>query len=141
MTLGGLRDFFRTRLDGLGYSEWTDGFNVENIPSTLLDKSYHLAVGSIKGFVANQLHHQFEYPLTVSVAFKGFLNPSEAIDLSLDAAQEILEDILDPAQRLQTDGLKDIRPLGIDVRPLAESNDNTVVVEIKFTAYFIFAFC
>jgi hypothetical protein len=139
MTLGGLRAFFRTRLDGLGYTEWTDGFNIENIPSTVLDMSYHLAVGDIRSGPANQLLHVFDYPLTVSIFLKGFRDPAEAIDLGLDAGQEILEDILSPAQRLQTDGLKDIRPGSIAVRPLADSNDNTVVVEMEFRA--VMAFC
>jgi hypothetical protein len=78
MTLGGLRAFFRTRLDGLGYTEWTDGFNIENIPSTVLDMSYHLAVGDIRSGPANQLLHVFDYPLTVSIFLKGFRDPAEA---------------------------------------------------------------
>jgi hypothetical protein len=141
MTLGGVRGFFRTRLDGLGYNEWTDGFNIENIPSTVLDKSYHLAVGPIRSGPANQMHHVFDYPIVVSLFFKGFRDPSSAIDSSLDSAQDVLNDILDPAQRLQTNGLKDIRPNGILVRPLAGSNDNTVVVEISFNVVMLYAFC
>lgn len=141
MTLGGVRDFFRTRLDGLSYNEWGDGFNIENIPSTILDKSYHLQVGQIRTGPANQMHHTFDYPITVSLFFKGFRDPSSAIDSSLDSAQDVLNDILNPAQRLQTGGLKDIRPVGILVRPLAGSNDNTVVVEISFSVLMIYAFC
>jgi hypothetical protein len=141
MTLGGVRAFFRSRMDGLGYREWTDGFNVENMPSTILDKMYHLEVGAIKSGPANQMHHIFDYPITVRVVFKGFRDPSSAIDLSLDAGQEILDDILSPAQRLQTDGLKDIRPVNISVSPLADSNDNTVVIELEFSALMIYAFC
>lgn len=141
MTLGGLRAFFRTRLDGLGYREWTDGFNFENVPATVIDKSYHLEVGNIKSGPANQMHHIFDYGLTVSVVFKGFRDPSSAIDFALDAGQDILDDILSPAQRLQTDGLKDIRPVNIAVRPLADSNDNAVVLEMEFSALMIFDFC
>jgi hypothetical protein len=141
MTLGGVRDFFRTRLDSLGYHEWEDGFNIENIPATIMDKSYHLAVGQIRSGPANQMHHVFDYPITVSLFFKGFRTPSSAIDSSLDSAQDVLNDILNPAQRLQTNGLKDIRPSSILVRPLAGSNDNTVVVEISFSAVMIYAFC
>lgn len=140
MTLGGVRDFFRTRLDGLGYTEWGDGFSSQNIPSTLIDKSYFLEVGKIISRPANQLHHTFSYPLKIYVFLKGFRDPSAAIDNGLADAHLILDDILDKTVRLQTNGLKDIRPVSIDVKPLSDSNDNNVVIEMEFDNLLMFTF-
>lgn len=140
MNLDGVRDFFRTRLDGLSYREWEDGFNSKNIPSTLLDKSYHLDIGKIVSRPANQRHHVFSYPLTVLVFLKGFRNPAEAIDQGLTEANTIMSDLLDPLNRLQTNGLKDIRPVSIDVSPVSESNDNAVVVSLEFDNILMFCF-
>jgi hypothetical protein len=140
VTLGGFRSFLRGRLDTLGFREWEDGFNNSNIPSSILDKSYHIKVDKIASGPANHLHHVFIFPTTIFLFLKGYRNPSLAIDQGLDAAQNIFSEILDPAQRLQTDGLKDIRPRSVDVVPVSDSNDNAIVVQIELEGYLIFKF-
>lgn len=140
MTLDGLRGFFRTQIDALGYREWEDGFNRNNIPATVIDRAYHLQIGRIVSAPANQLHHVFSFPIKVSVHRKGFRNPSVAIDQTLADAQNIMSVILAPETRLQTNGLKDIRPTSVEVVPLSESNDNAVIVEIEFSSVLIFKF-
>lgn len=140
MTFGGVRDYFRTRLDGLSFREWTDGFNTANIPSTILDRSYHLEVGRIIGSPANQHSHIYNYPLTVTLFFKGFRDPGEAIDEALDQAYEVTADILQTSVRLQTAGLKDIRPVSISNEPLAGSNDNGIIVKLVFDVYLLYCF-
>ena len=59
-------------MDGLGYEEWQDGFNFNNIPETILDQAYHVGPAEISGGVANQLDHKFDYDLTLRVFKKGF---------------------------------------------------------------------
>lgn len=140
MTLGGVRDYFRTRLNILTYKEWPDGFNTANIPATVFDKSYHLEVGTINVKNQSQTGFEFAYPVTLRVMSKGFRDPSAAIDAALDNAQTILADILAPAVRLQTNGLKQILPTSINTLPLQISNDNAVMLVMTFSAYLIIAF-
>lgn len=140
MNLDGFRAFLRGRLDTLGFREWEDGFNRSNIPATVIDKSYHIQVGKISSRPSNQLHHVFNYPVKINLHLKGFRNPSAAIDQGLAEAQRIMDDLLDTTQRLQTNGLKDIRPVSVEVNPISESNDNAVVVEVELDGVLIFKF-
>jgi hypothetical protein len=140
MNFGDIRGYFRTKLDALNYREWEDGFNFENIPSTILDGSYHIEVGSITGGPANQVHHTFLMPITVRIFFKGYRTPGEAIDAALNEANLILDEILKPSNRLQTNGLKDVRPVSIQPVALQLSNDNAVILTMGFEAYLIYCF-
>lgn len=140
MTLAGVKDFFRVRLDALSYREWPDGFATNNIPSTLLDKAYHLGVGQINVTLPNQKAHEFTYPLSLKVFLKGYRDPSAAIDAALTEAHVIMADLLAPAQRLQSEGLKSLRLTSISPSPLQTGNDNAVVLELNFTAFLIFDF-
>lgn len=140
MTLGEVREYFRTRLDGLEYREWTDGFNTANIPSTIFDKAYHLEVGTITVNQEGQRGFAFTYPVTLRVLSKGFRNPAAAIDAALDNAQDILADLMAPSVRLQTAGLKSIMPRSLTTQAVDVSNDNAVMLVMTFNAYLVIAF-
>lgn len=133
MSFTAVRSFFRTRLDGLGYQEWTDGFNFDNIPSSTLDGTYHLTTGTITGGPSNSIVHEFDYSITVRVFFRGELDPASAIDDALAEAETIHADILAPANRLGT-AIKDIEPGTVDALPQDVSNDNNVILEMVFNA-------
>ena len=133
MSLSSVRSYFRTVMDGLGYEEWTDGFNVENIPQTIKDRTYHLETGFIDSGPANQLTHQFDYSITVRAFFKGYNEPAAAIDLAILASEGILAVALDPANRLGL-SIKDISPGSIQVQPRDFTNDNDVVLIMEFNA-------
>jgi hypothetical protein len=133
MSLSQVRSLFRTRLDGLGYREWPDGFNFENIPDTILDRSYHIETGLISGTSANQTVHNFSYSISLRVFLKGYRDPAAAIDDAVSQAETILADILSPSVRLSTT-IKDIVPDTITVEPFDISNDNDVILKMDFTA-------
>jgi len=131
MSLVSVRPYFRARLDSLNYVEWTDGFNIENIPQTILNNSYHLAIETIDSGPANQLHHEFTFPVTLRVFLRGYRDPAAAIDDAISQAETILAEVLSPSNRLGTE-IKDVTPESIDVRALADSNDNDIVLEMVF---------
>ena len=133
MALVDVRPYMRSIMDGLDYSEWKDGFNSENIPSTIIDGSYHLATGTITGSTANQQIRTFDYTLVTRVFFKGFRDPAGAIDDALGAADTILASALADASRLSQANIKDIIPNTIQVLPLEASNDNSVILEMDFS--------
>jgi hypothetical protein len=131
VTLGGVRDFLRARLDALGYREHEDAFNFSNVPSTVLDRAYHLECGTMQVAPPDGRLHTFTFPITARFYFKGYRNPSEAVDAALAEGQTILSDLLDPEVRLQTEGLKNIRLTSVSPQPLQNTNDNAIILEIN----------
>ena len=127
-----VRPYFRNILNGLTFSEWEDPFNFDNIPSTIIDKAYQMTSGVIAGSTANQLTYRFDYPLTVSIIFKGYNNVIEAVAEAEAQADIILAETQKVANRLNTDGIKDVIPLNISIIPLGVSNDNIVVLQMEF---------
>ena len=120
-------------MDAISYNEWRDGFNVENIPSTVLDKSYHVESGDISTTASSHQPHRFDCSITLRVFFKGYGDPIQAIDDAYLYCEGILAEILDPANRLNNP-LTDVQPQGISVNPLTLQNDNAVILEINFLA-------
>jgi hypothetical protein len=120
------------RMTLLGFKEWRDGFNSENIPSTLLDGSFHFEYGPISSGPANQRAHQFTMSFTIRVFFKGYRDPYQGIDESLVDADEILAELLSPQIRLSQPCIKDIRPVSIQPIPLQNTNDNALILEMNF---------
>lgn len=133
MCLAQVRTYFRNRMEALGYEEWRDGFNKDNIPSTLLDRVFHLESGDIAPTASNHQVHAFSSPITIRVYLKGFLDPASAIDTALESADLILDEILLPSNRLGTE-TKDVVPSSISVNPLTDNNDNSVLLELGFEA-------
>lgn len=140
MTLGGVRAYFRARLNNLGFKEWADGFNIANIPSTVLNNAYSLEVGTINIQMGGNNHWDFSYPVTLRVVTKGFKNVSQAIDAALDTAQTILADILQPSVRMKNDGIKLIRATSLNTAQGAPSNDNLVMLTITFSCSLVQVF-
>lgn len=135
MALTDVRAYFRTRMNALSYKEWDDGFNVQNIPSTILNGSYHIETGSISGRPSPHIGHEFEYPVTVRLFLKGYRTPASAIDNSITAGQNILSGVLATANRLGNGStIMDIVPVSIEPIRLDGTNDNSVILELQFVA-------
>lgn len=136
MSLAEIRPYMRDILDGLGYDEWTDGFNFENIPSTIFNESYHLEVGVISAGVANQRAYRFTAPVLLRVFLKGFRSPSEAIDDALLRGDTILSGVLAESERLgvpaDNRSIKNVFPGPIQTLPFDASNDNAIILQMEF---------
>lgn len=133
MALTDVRNYFRNRMYALGYNEWTDEFNIENIPSTILDKTYHVESGDIASTASNHQPHRFDCPVTIRLFLKGYDNPVSAVDDAYVHCEDVLAEVLLPANRL-SDDIHDVQPVNIAVEPLTASNDNSVVLVITFNA-------
>jgi len=133
MSLSSVRQYFRDRLDPLGFEEHTDGFNFDNVAQTISEGVYILEVGNIDGSRANQLTHEFIYPLTIRIIFFGANDPRSTIDRAILASEDILASVLSPANRLGIE-IKDVFPGTITVEPRSESNDNDVILVMSFNA-------
>lgn len=136
MSLTAVRSYFRTRLDALSFKEWKDGFNYENIPSNILDKSYHIMSGSVSGLSNNQTAQEVEQSVTIRVFFKGYRDPATGIDNAVTDAETIIKSCVKASNRL-TGLLKNVKFNSMGISEIAISNDNAIMIEIEFTAFTI----
>ena len=122
----------------LGFKEWKDGFNTDNIPSTIADKSFHLDTRAGVGIKLNQNDQEVNFDVNVKLFRKGFRDPASAIDQVLSDCQSIIVESCKASNRL-TGNLKNVVFSGATIDPIADSNDNFVVLTMTFTAFVIIA--
>lgn len=131
----GIRAHFRTKMNALNYSEWTDGFNISNIPDNLLsraNKTYHIGTFSSSRSDAYDMESQdVDQDVRLSIFFKGYRNSASAIDSAMVAKDTILETILDSSNRF-TDNIRNIYYNNSQIVELDETNDNVAILELNF---------
>lgn len=134
-----VRSYFRTNMDALDYREWKDGFTFNNIPSTLLDGSYHIetVAASRRGAYDHQAQ-DIEVPVVLRVFQKGYRYPADAIDDSLTAMDAILSRLLEPSRRCGG-SIKNVIFNDMKISPVALSNDNAAILEMSFNCLIIFS--
>jgi hypothetical protein len=135
MTFSTIRTYFEERMTTVDseLKEWEDGFNIDNIPSSILDKSWHIQFNPFS-YIAGGAHTclSFNCPITLNVFFKGYRNPKEAIDTALIFADAIIKECTKPVQRLNQPKIKNVLPSLVSVRELDTTNDNAAVLELQF---------
>jgi len=139
MSLGLIRPYYRDKMETLGYEEWPDAFNTENIPSTNLNKAYHLGAGPISTIQLDQNSTDVSLEVIVSFFLRGFSDPIEALDDAHTEAQTIIETIMNVADRTTGD-VKNIELNSGDFVPLNDTNDNSVLGIVSFENYNIICF-
>jgi hypothetical protein len=129
-----LRQYFEDRMAAVDSElrEWEDAFSIENIPSTILDKSWHIEFGPFSYTGSAHTCLAFDSSASLKVCLKGYRNPKEAVDTALILADAILSEVTDPTKRLNQPKIKNVLPRFVDVRQLGTSNDNVAVLEIQF---------
>lgn len=135
MSLVSILPYFRNQLDDLGYDEWRDAFDVENIPENILDRSYHLTLGVADIGPANQTVTQFDVPVIVQLFYKGYTNDdsSTTVDKVIAESEVVFAAILSAANRLGTE-VKNVVPQNFSVQPKSVSNTNDMILELNFLA-------
>lgn len=132
MSLSSVRPYVRSRLEGLGYTEWADGFNYDNIPETILDRSFHVFIESISGGSINQADQETVAAIILRVFFRGYRDASEAIDQSISGLETIVKDVCKASNR--TSVLTNVVFDGADFEPLTVNNDSSVLLTIRLGA-------
>ena len=119
--------------------EHLDSFNIENIPRTLINKRYHIAIGPSTSSNKIDLHIDELVPVTMTIWSQGFRNVVTATDALLDRAHCIRMDLINPVN-IATFGrdLIDFNSFSIVPSEIAVSNDDTVQVQMEFVARFAF---
>lgn len=142
MSITATRAYFRSRASAIsGMKEWKDGFNTENIPGTILNKSYHISQGIVTGTKLNQNDQEMSFQVTVEIFTKGFKDVATAIDSSIELAEDYITECVTPGNRLtQSTGIKNVIFESASFDPLALTNDNSVMARLTFRVFTILGF-
>ncbi len=126
--------YCRTRLKALGRTEHTATFNYENTPRTRLATMFHVELGTTNGVSNNQDNQVGNVPVTVRIPFAPAREVMPIRDAAVVFADTVIADFLNPRNRLtQANSLKNVAFDSMNIEPLAESNDNGVVVVLGFS--------
>jgi len=143
MSLTKVKPYFKSVAEGQGFTIWPDGFNFENIPENLIDRAYHLELDNFSGEGQNQQDQEMLVPIIVRCFFKGFRDPDGAIDTAIQKAEDLITDAVKPSNRLTqyANGIKNVVFINGGAIPIAESNDNTILLELNFSVRVILQIC
>ena len=134
MSLSNVRGYFRTHFDAESYTEWKDGFNKDDIPNSIINKSYHILSPTIVQQNHNQIHLELVETIETTFTLKGYRTPADAIDDAHTEIEDLLDRILGHSNRTKSvSGIKNVVLDNIDIEPYSEDNDNMVRVTMRFS--------
>lgn len=139
MSLANIYPYFRERMDSLGFEEWQDGFNRDNIPKTIRNKSYHILTPSMIGGTVNQNHQNTSTSVSIQFIINGYRYPTEAKETAILEIENIVKDICNIRNRTAT--LLNVVYEGATMDALNTSDDNQVLVDMDFTAFVVLSAC
>lgn len=117
----------------LGFVEWKDAFNVENIPSTRLHKAFHIQFQNVRGDSLNQSDYESTALIELKHLVKGQVDTDSSVDLALKLSEDIIVALLDPTERLNNVTIKRVFVEGFDLAPIDVTNDNSILVTMQIS--------
>ena len=139
MSLKPVRSFIKSRLSetSSSFKEHKDGFNRDNIPRSLLNKSYFIDVASSNNESTEGRVVTDEITARVELFYKGYRNTQSTIDDAMDEANNFKLRASNPSHFSSL--IKRVVCESIEVDPLADSNDNSILVTINMSITACFA--
>lgn len=139
MKLVNIYPYFRARMKLQGFDEWTDGFNRQNIPSTIRNKSFQILTPSMTGGPVNQNHQDTSTTVSIQYILNGYRHSTEAKEKAMLLNESIIKDICNIKNRTAT--LLNVIFEGLDMDQLNPDDDNQVLVDLEFTAFVVLSAC
>ena len=141
-----VRDYINTRLAVVlpTYEEWVDSLeDIGNIPKTLLDRVYHITLGTDTSSANIDRHVEDDFGVIVTIFKRGFNAPVIARDTVLQTANCIRLDVINPsnvgAYKAANDGnIEDVQSISITPSEIDISNDNIIKIEIELNVRLFF---
>lgn len=134
MSWSDIRPYFKTHLDAEGLTEWTDAFNTNNIPEDILDGSYHIQFGEFTLESFNQSDYQNTVRVLVRIFKNAFVETQTGYDEVVSVGESVAIRIMRPTNRVN-ETFKQVVLDRMAISQLADSNDNSMVLEMEFTVY------
>lgn len=141
MSLTSVLPYFRSVMTtSLNHKEWKEAFADDNIPSTIIDRSYHLLLGDTSNIKQNQDLIEITQPVSVKLYVKGYRNTSDGRDRAVEYQEAIIKEALETDRRATTySGIKNVIYQGGGLTELAVDNDNLIRVTLNFNCHVIMA--
>lgn len=138
MSLVNCRSYLRARANSIGLKEWADGFNFDNIPSTLLNKSYHISPNEGTTIKNNQNDQEINYSQSIRIFVKGYRDNATAIDNAHLIVDNLIKECVNPKNRLtQSNGIKNVFFENFSFTTNDSSNDSIVMATVTFRMLFV----
>ena len=139
MSLKSVRTFIKSRLTetSSGFKEHKSGFDRDDIPRSLLNKSYHIDIDSSNhaesdnGVITDTVSARLE------LFYKGYRAVQSTIDNAMDEAHNFRLRASNPSR--MTEVIKGVVVNSVEIDPLYETNDNSMIVTINLTVTAVFA--
>lgn len=125
-------DNVREAFISLGFDEWTDAFNIENIPNSRINKAFHMNISSITPANNDFSSLTLDSSLVVNWFLKGYRTPFDAKQESTKLIEQIIVKLCN-VQNRTANGVANIILSNILPQEIDISNDNIVLVEMAFT--------
>lgn len=140
MSFQDLRPYFKGRIAAADsdFTEWTDPFPEDNIPASLMNKSYHINYGDFL-LDPNPQNGAFVYSgvVTINFYFKAYDDPQGAIDSIWRKAETIIQECCRHAQRLSQSNIKGLLAQNVSLSPLGSTNDDVIRLTVVFNCKLI----
>jgi hypothetical protein len=133
--ISAVKPYARARMEALSYVEWEDGFNSENIPSTMLNTAYFVETGKVTSERLEQQHIVVRVPFTVKLFRAAERDVKSLVDTMWALVDAAIDEVMNVTNRTTYgSGLVNVLFNSASVEPLAQSNDNGVIGSMEFTA-------
>ncbi len=133
MSLYNCRQYLRNAANTIGLKEWADGVNVDNIPSTLINKSYSLGQPSGDSRKLSQTDLECNFDSTIKIFFKGYRDTNTTIDNAVAVVDDLIKECLSTKKRVAHGfGIKNVFLQGFSLDTIGGSNDNIIVASVTF---------
>jgi hypothetical protein len=138
MSFSQIRDYINGEIITFDNSleEWRDAVNIENIPSTDIDNTYHIGFDVSSGSAQDSF---IEDSVTISVNFwkKGYNEPTDALDSLMDTVCQIRNRIVSHKnmeiynRANNSTNMLEAQTSSITPAEISASNDNTIQVTLE----------
>lgn len=140
MSLTSVVPYFRTAMNSLNHTEWKDAFSDDNIPSTLMDRAYHILVSETNNIKQNQDLIELEQAVSVKLYVKGYRTTSDGRDRAITYQENVIKEILETDRRAASySGIKNVKYTGGGLTELSQDNDNLIRITLNFNCHVIMA--
>jgi len=143
-----IRKYFREqiRLVDSDLKEWKDALvfdDASNIPTTLLDKRYHVEIGDWASSPAQDLSVQDRFTVTLTIFKKGFTAPNDALDSLLDDALCLRHQLINPQnvetfKQANSSAIEAVENISGQPSEIDSSNDNIIKIALEFNVRLYF---
>lgn len=136
MIASGIRTYMNDRVGECfpDFEEWTDYFNINNIPSQVIDCRYHIEIGVTSSDTTDLV---VEDTTSVIVRFFKKAQNSECMqedfDGMYDCAHAFKMNAQDPSKYAENTTIKRVLSTGITPQEQNVSNDNLIQLDVEFT--------